>query len=123
MSILPVDFEQVIESGSGEVVVGELGDLELDALAAEDLHDLPAPALLERTAELVKTRNRLDAELARTVRRAELAQAPEHDGLKSMASWLRGLLPARRPRRLPDRPRRAHAGTTPRGGGRRSPPD
>ena len=31
----------------------------------------------------------LDAELARTVRRAELAQASEHDGLKSMKSWLR----------------------------------
>jgi hypothetical protein len=39
---------------------------------------------------LVRARNRIDAELARTARRAELAQAPEHDGLKSMASWLRG---------------------------------
>ena len=69
-----------------------MGDLEsaLDALAAEDLHGLPSPALLERTAELVKARNRIDAELARTVRRADLAQAPEQDGLKSMASWLRG---------------------------------
>jgi hypothetical protein len=70
-------------------VVGELGSA-LDALAAADLHALPAPALLERTADLVKARNRIDAELARTVRYAELAQAPEHDGLKSMASWLRG---------------------------------
>src|SRR3954470_20793462 len=39
---------------------------------------------------LLAARNRIDAELARTARRAELAQAPEHDGLKSMASWLRG---------------------------------
>ena len=69
--------------------MGEL-DSALDALAAEDLHGLPSPALLERTAELVRARNRIDAELARTARRADLAQAPEQDGLKSMASWLRG---------------------------------
>ncbi len=69
--------------------MGEPGTL-LDALPDADLHALTAPALLERTAELVAARNRIDAELARTTRRAELAQAPEHDGLTSMASWLRG---------------------------------
>ena len=69
--------------------MGELSSA-LDVLAAEDLHAMVAPQLLERTAELVRARNRIDAELARTVRRAELAQAAEHDGLKSMASWLRG---------------------------------
>src|SRR3954453_3123627 len=62
----------------------------LDGLAAEDLHGLPSAELLDRTAELVRARNRIDAELARTVRRAEPAPAPEHDGLKTMASWLRG---------------------------------
>src|SRR3954470_17396587 len=62
----------------------------LDGLAADDLHRLPSAELLDRVAELVRARNRIDAELARTVRRAELAQAPEHDGLKTMASWLRG---------------------------------
>src|SRR3954469_20547463 len=62
----------------------------LDGLAAEDLHGLPAAGLLDRTAVLVAARNRIDAELARTVRRAELTQAAEHDGLKTMASWLRG---------------------------------
>src|SRR3954447_23298680 len=62
----------------------------LDGLAADDLHRLPSAELLDRTAELVRARNRIDAELARTVRRAELAQAPEHDGLKTMDSWLRG---------------------------------
>src|SRR3954470_9425095 len=62
----------------------------LDGLAAEDLFGLSAAGLLDRTAVLVAARNRIDAELARTVRRAELAQAPEHDGLKTMASWLRG---------------------------------
>src|SRR3954470_623975 len=51
---------------------------------------MSAAGLLDRTAALVAARNRIDAELARTVRRAELAQAPEHDGLKTIASWLRG---------------------------------
>src|SRR3954453_15875157 len=62
----------------------------LEGLAADDLFGMSAAGLLDRTAELVRARNRIDAELARTVRRAELAQAPEHDGLKTMASWLRG---------------------------------
>src|SRR3954464_8715108 len=62
----------------------------LDGLAAEDLFGLSAAGLLDRTAVLVAARNRIDAELARTVRRAELAQGQEHDGLKTMHSWLRG---------------------------------
>src|SRR3954462_14035706 len=62
----------------------------LDGLAAEDLFGMSVAGLLDRTAGLVRARNRIDADLARTVRRAELAQAPEHDGLKTMASWLRG---------------------------------
>src|SRR3954467_8545129 len=62
----------------------------LDGLAADELHRLPSAELLARVAELVRARNRIDAELARTVRRAELAQAPEHDALKTMQSWLRG---------------------------------
>ena len=62
----------------------------LDALAADDLHGLPAGTQLEQIAELVQARNRLDAQLARRVRVAELTQAPERDGLTSMASWLRG---------------------------------
>ena len=71
-----------------------MGELQsaLDALAGEDLDGMVAPQFLGRTSMLVRARNRIDAELARTVRRAELAQAPEHDGLKSMASWLRGHL-------------------------------
>src|SRR4051794_35631894 len=62
-----------------EVVVGEL-ESALDALAADDLDDLAAPHYLDRTRLLVRARNRIDAELARTTRRAELAQAPEYDG-------------------------------------------
>ena len=69
-----------------------MGELQsaLDALAADDLHAMAAPRLLDRTADLVRARNRIDAELARTVRVADCAQAPEHDGLKTMRSWLRG---------------------------------
>src|SRR3954465_6317593 len=62
----------------------------LDGLAGDDLFGMSAAGLLDRTAELVRARNRIDAELAPTARRAELAEAPEHDGLKSMQSWLRG---------------------------------
>jgi multidrug efflux pump subunit AcrA (membrane-fusion protein) len=69
--------------------VGELQSA-LVALAADDLHTMVAPQLLDRTAELVRARNRIDAELARTVRIADLTQAPEHDGQRTMRSWLRG---------------------------------
>ena len=69
--------------------MGELRSA-LDALVAEDLGGLVAPQLLDRTALLVAARNVLDAELARTVRRAECVQAAEHDGLTSMRSWLCG---------------------------------
>jgi hypothetical protein len=71
--------------------VGELASTldGLGALAADDLFDLSDDDLLDRTRGLVRARNLLDAELARTVRRAELAQASEHDGLKTMRSWLR----------------------------------
>ena len=57
-------------------------DVELDGLTAADL--------LAQTAALIAERNRIDARLARVAGRAELAQAPEHDGLTSMSSWLRG---------------------------------
>ncbi|MGY1785214.1 DUF222 domain-containing protein [Geodermatophilus sp. SYSU D00698] len=46
--------------------------------------------VLDDVAALVAERNRIDARLARRVRAAELEQAPERDGLRSMASWLRG---------------------------------
>ncbi|MGY1822392.1 DUF222 domain-containing protein [Geodermatophilus sp. SYSU D00079] len=62
----------------------------LDALADADLHALGDGDLLDRTAVLLAARNRLDAELIRTVRVADVRQAAEHDGLKTMPSWLRG---------------------------------
>ncbi|SFO00705.1 protein of unknown function [Geodermatophilus obscurus] len=46
--------------------------------------------MLDDVAALVAERNRIDAALARRVRAAELAQAPERDGQRSMAAWLRG---------------------------------
>ena len=69
-----------------------LADLEcaLDALAAVDLKPMFGPELLDRTRRLLRARNRLEAQTARSVREGELTQAPEHDGLKTMQSWLRG---------------------------------
>ena len=69
--------------------MGELSSF-LDALAADDLHAMPSPQVLERVAELVRVANRIAAELTRTVRHAESTQAAESDGLKTMQSWLRG---------------------------------
>ncbi|HEY4624496.1 MAG TPA: DUF222 domain-containing protein [Blastococcus sp.] len=62
----------------------------LAELSAEDLKGMFGPQVLDRTAALLAAKNMLDAELARTVREGELTQAAEHDGLKTMASWLRG---------------------------------
>jgi len=64
----------------------------LDALAGDDLYAVPAGARLEQITELVQARNRLDALLARRVRNADLTRAAEHDGVTSMAAWLRGHL-------------------------------
>ena len=69
--------------------MGELTSA-LDAYAADDLDAMAAPALLDRTAELLEAQNRIAAELARAVRKCEVAQASEHDGLQTMQSWLRG---------------------------------
>ncbi|WP_051515391.1 HNH endonuclease signature motif containing protein [Candidatus Blastococcus massiliensis] len=62
----------------------------LQALAGQDLKPLFGPAVLERCGALVVARNRLGAEVARTVREGELTQASEHDGAASMGGWLRG---------------------------------
>lgn len=69
--------------------MGELTSV-LDALAADDLHDLSDGQVLERVALLVAVANRANAVLTRTVRHAETTQAAEHDGLKGMRSWLTG---------------------------------
>src|SRR3712207_63227 len=46
--------------------------------------------VLDDVATLVAERNGIDALLARRVRAAELSQAAERDGLRSMRSWLPG---------------------------------
>jgi hypothetical protein len=56
----------------------------------DELHALSGPALLDRTRDLVAERNRIDAELARTVRIADSKQAFAGDGQATAASWLRG---------------------------------
>ncbi|HET6391574.1 MAG TPA: DUF222 domain-containing protein, partial [Blastococcus sp.] len=69
-----------------------MGELQsaLDALAAEDVRGLTPRQQLDGIRELLEARNRIDAQLACRVRAAELQQAPEDDGQKSMRSWLRG---------------------------------
>jgi hypothetical protein len=69
--------------------VGELQSA-LDSLAAEDLKPMFGPQLLDRVAPLLQAQNRIAAEVARAVRECELTGAAEHDGLKTMQSWLRG---------------------------------
>jgi hypothetical protein len=64
-------------------------DAALDALAAVDLDTCSDADLLDRARALVAVQNRLAAELTRVVRKAEVRQAAEHDGLKTMQSWLR----------------------------------
>src|SRR4051794_14800479 len=48
------------------------------------------PQLLDRLRPLLVAQNRIAAEITRTVRECELTGAAETDGLKTMASWLRG---------------------------------
>ena len=62
----------------------------LDVLAADDVRALPPRRQLDEISELLEARNRIDAQLARRVRAAELQQASEDDGMTSMQSWLRG---------------------------------
>jgi uncharacterized protein DUF222 len=90
MSLDPVRLEQVIEWSGGVVDDLSAAREALAALAGTDLHALTDGQLLDRSSALVALRNRIEAELARTVRRAELAQAPERDGLETMRSWQRG---------------------------------
>ena len=53
------------------------------------LDGLSDGARLERVRRLVAEQKRIAAELAAAVRDAETHQAAEHDGLKSVKSWLR----------------------------------
>ena len=59
-------------------------------MSSDDLHTLTGPQLRYRTRDLVAERNRIDAELARTVRVADSKQAFAGDGQATAQSWLRG---------------------------------
>ena len=69
-----------------------LAELEavLVRLAVEDTSASFGPQVLDRTRRLLSLRNRLDAQLTRSVREGELTGAAETDGQATMASWLRG---------------------------------
>ena len=62
----------------------------LEVLSKDDLHELSDAGTSERTALLIAAQDRIAAELTRTVRHADLTQAPERNGLTSMRSWLIG---------------------------------
>src|SRR3954451_444725 len=59
-------------------------------MSSDDLHALSGPQLRDGTRDLVEQRNRIDAELARTVRVADSKRAFAGDGQATAASWLRG---------------------------------
>ena len=69
-----------------------MGELQsaLDAVAAEDVHGLTPRQKLDGLREMLAAKNRLDAQVARWARAAEVEQASEEDGAKSMRSWLHG---------------------------------
>jgi hypothetical protein len=69
-----------------------MGELQsaVDALASDDLTSLFGPQLLERLTPLLRAHTALVAAITRTVRECEKTGAAEHDGLKTMQSWLRG---------------------------------
>ena len=63
-------------------------DAALDAVAADE-SPVGDSARLDRVRRLTAAANRITALQARAVRDAECHQSAEHDGLKSMKSWLR----------------------------------
>ena len=78
-----------------------MGELEsaLDALAADDLHALTAAQLLDRTARWCGPGTGSTPRSPARCGSPTLTQAAEHDGLKTMRSWLRGHARLSRPRR------------------------
>ncbi|RBY85115.1 DUF222 domain-containing protein [Blastococcus sp. TF02A-26] len=71
-----------------------MGELQsaLDELAGLDLDEFSDGPLLDHLREVVTTVNRLTAHAVRVTRRADVRLACEHDGAKTMQSWLRGHL-------------------------------
>jgi hypothetical protein len=71
--------------------MGELRSA-LDELAALDFEEFSDGPLLDHLREVVTAINRLTAHAVRVTRRADVRGACEHDGAKTMQSWLRGHL-------------------------------
>ena len=69
-----------------------MGELQsaLDGIAAVDLYALTPRQKLDGITAMLEAKNRLDAQMARWTRSADVSQAPEEDGMASMRSWLRG---------------------------------
>src|SRR3954451_24636352 len=61
----------------------------VDQVLAGDIDGLPDGERLDRVRAWTRLQNKVAAALTREVRAAENHQSAEHDGLKSMRSWLR----------------------------------
>src|SRR4051812_10101211 len=61
----------------------------VDQVLAGDIDGLPDGERLDRVRAWTRIQNKVAAALTREVRAAEHHQSSEHDGLKSMRSWLR----------------------------------
>src|SRR3954469_18584909 len=88
MSSPPVLLVQVFDRLAGGVM-GELTSA-LDALAADDLHAMFGPQLLERLGTLLRIQNRIAAEITRTVRERGGPDGAGGDGRKTTAPGRRG---------------------------------
>jgi hypothetical protein len=60
----------------------------IDHLAAEDLHAMAEPTLLERTESMITLRDRLDAELARSLQALDVRQVTVSECARTTRSWL-----------------------------------
>src|SRR5215210_22964 len=61
----------------------------IDHLLSDDIDVLPDGQRLDRLRAWTRIQNKVAAALSREVRAAENLQSAEHDGLKTMRSWLR----------------------------------
>jgi hypothetical protein len=67
--------------------MGELASV-LDSLAGDDVHAIPELALLDRTETLLTARNRLDAEIARSLQASDVRQVMTTHCGRTTKSWL-----------------------------------
>ena len=60
----------------------------LDSLAADDVHAMAEPTLLVRTETLLAARNKLDAEIARSLQALDVRDVTVHECGRTTGSWL-----------------------------------